>query len=316
MEPEPRSRVRNVRGRRARPARVAAQHRGAYVVYAEHGERPAEPAGRLRHAAVTAADLPAVGDWVAVLDGPTAATATIHAVLERSTAFSRKAAGEETAEQVVAANVDVVLVVSAFGEDLNLRRLERYLASAWESGAQPAIALNKSDLAENLEAALAEVEAVAFGVPVHVVSCLDGSGLDELAPYVGEGRTVALLGLRRRQVVALNRLLGWDRQQVQGLRGDGKGRHTTTHRELVPLPGGGLVLDTPGMRELGLWNAGTGVDETFADLADSRPRAASPTAPTRPSRAARCARRSQRASLPRSVSRAIASSSASSATSS
>jgi ribosome biogenesis GTPase / thiamine phosphate phosphatase len=251
------------------PARVAAQHRGAYVVYAEHGERPAEPAGRLRHAAVTAADLPAVGDWVAVRDGPSAAAATIHAVLERATSFSRKAAGEDTAEQVVAANVDVVLVVSAFGEDLNVRRLERYLVSVWESGAQPAIALNKSDLAENLESAVAEVEAVAFGVPVHVVSCLDGSGLDELAPYVGVGRTVALLGSSGvGKSSLLNRLLGWERQQVQGLRGDGKGRHTTTHRELVPLPGGGLVLDTPGMRELGLWNAGTGVDETFADLAD------------------------------------------------
>jgi ribosome biogenesis GTPase len=250
------------------PARVAAQHRGGYVVYAEHGERPAEIAGRLRHAAVTAAELPAVGDWVAVRDGDAAAAATVHAVLERSTVFSRRAAGEETVEQVVAANVDVVFVVSAFGADLNVRRLERYLAAGWESGARPVIVLNKCDLAVEGEPALAEVEAVAFGVPVHAVSALDGFGVSELAPYVGNGTTVALLGSSGvGKSSLLNRLLGRERQLVQSIRDDGKGRHTTTHRELVPLPGGGLVLDTPGMRELGLWAVGSGVDETFADLA-------------------------------------------------
>jgi ribosome biogenesis GTPase len=251
------------------PARVAAQHRGAYVVYAEGGERPAEVAGRLRHAAATAADLPAVGDWVAVEDGPSASAATVHAVLERATVFARKAAGEATSEQVVASNVDVVCVVSAFGEDLNLRRLERYLASGWESGAQPVIVLNKSDLAEDIAVLVAEVEAVAFGVPVHVVSCVDGEGVEELEAYPIGGRTVALLGSSGvGKSSLLNCLLGRERQDVQGLRGDGKGRHTTTYRELVPLPGGGLVLDTPGMRELGLWDAGEGLDETFADLVE------------------------------------------------
>ena len=251
------------------PARVAAQNRGGYVVYTEHGERPAEVAGRLRHAVVTAADLPAVGDWVGVEDAPSAGAATIQAVLERSTVFSRKAAGEEAAEQVVAANVDVVLLVSAFGEDLNVRRIERYLASGWESGAQPVIVLNKSDLADDLVADVAEVEAIAFGVPVHVVSCLDGSGLDELEPYLSGNQTVALLGSSGvGKSSVLNRLLGWERQHVQTLRGDGKGRHATTQRELVPLRAGGLVLDTPGMRELGLWSAEAGVDETFADVAE------------------------------------------------
>ena len=250
------------------PARVAAQHRGGYVVYAESGERPAEVAGRLRHSAVAAADLPAVGDWVATADGPSAAAASIQEVLDRSTVFSRKAAGEEV-EQVVAANVDVVFIVSAFGDDLNLRRLERYLASSWESGAQPAIVLNKSDLAVDLGAEVAEVESVAFGVPVHVVSCLGGVGLDELEPYLAGNRTAALLGSSGvGKSSLLNGLLGWERQQVQDLRGDGRGRHTTTYRELVVLPGGGLVLDTPGMRELGLWAAGSGVDETFADVAE------------------------------------------------
>lgn len=251
------------------PARVAAQHRGAYVVYARNGERPAEVAGRLRHAAVAAVDLPAVGDWVAVQDAPNAAAATLHAVLGRSTAFSRKAAGEQVVEQVVAANADVVFVVSAFDDDLNLRRLERYLAAGWDSGARPVIVLNKSDLAESLPVAVAEVEAVAFGVPVHAVCSLDGTGLDALAPYLDGGRTVALLGSSGvGKSSLLNRLLGWERQEVQAIRGDGRGRHTTTNRELVPLPGGGLVLDTPGMRELGLWAAGAGVDETFADVAE------------------------------------------------
>jgi ribosome biogenesis GTPase / thiamine phosphate phosphatase len=251
------------------PARVAAQHRGAYVVYAESGELRAEVAGRLRHAALTASDFPAVGDWVALGASTGADAALIHAVLPRTTSFSRKAAGDEEAEQVVAANLDVVLLVSALGEDLNVRRIERYLAAGWESGAQPVIVLNKSDLSVDLAVDVAEVEAIAFGVPVHAVSCLDGFGVSELAPYLEGGRTVALLGSSGvGKSTLLNRLLGWERQEVGGLRADGKGRHTTTHRELVPLPGGGLVLDTPGMRELGLWEAGAGVGETFADVAE------------------------------------------------
>lgn len=251
------------------PARVAAQHRGAYLVYAESGERPAEVAGQLRHAALGPADLPAVGDWVAVRDAPEAAAATIDALLPRRTVFSRKAAGDETVEQVVAANVDVVFLVSALGPDLNLRRLERYLAAGWDSGADPVVVLNKSDLADDLAAETAEVEAVAFGVPVHVVSAADGTGLGELARHVEGNRTAALLGSSGVGKSSLvNRLLGSERQDVADLRADGRGRHTTTHRELIPLPGGGLLLDTPGMRELGLWEAGAGLDQTFADVAE------------------------------------------------
>jgi ribosome biogenesis GTPase len=251
------------------PARVAAQHRGAYVVYAERGERPAEVAGRLRHAALGPADLPAVGDWVAVRDAPNAAAATVHDVLPRRTVFVRKAAGEETVEQVVAANVDVVFLVGAFGPDLNVRRLERYLAAGWDSGADPVVVLNKSDLADDPAAAVTEVEAVAFGVPVHVVSAADGTGLDGLSRHLGGGRTVALLGSSGVGKSSLvNRLLGSERQDVLGLRADGKGRHATTSRQLIPLPGGGLVLDTPGMRELGLWEAGAGLERTFADVAE------------------------------------------------
>ncbi len=250
-------------------ARVAAQHRGGYVVYTEGGERPAEVSGRLRHEAVSTSDFPAVGDWVAVDDSSEAGAATIHAVLERATAFSRKAAGVEAVEQVVAANVDVVFLVSAFGDELNVRRIERYLASGWESGAEPVIVLNKSDLSVDLPAEVAEVDAVAFGVPVHVVSCLAGDGLDELKAYLTGNRTVALLGSSGvGKSSLLNQLVGWDRQEVQGIRADGRGRHTTTFRELVLLPEGGLVLDTPGMRELALWDAGTGVEDAFADVTD------------------------------------------------
>jgi ribosome biogenesis GTPase len=250
------------------PARVAAQHRGGYVVYGEGGERPAEVAGQLRHASLGPADLPAVGDWVAVRDAEDAAAATIHSVLPRQTAFSRKAAGGGV-EQVVAANVDIVFLVGAFGADLNVRRLERYLAAGWESGADPVIVLNKSDLADDLAGATAEVEAIAFGVPVHAVSATEGSGLDELARHLEGNRTAALLGSSGVGKSSLvNRLLGSERQDVAALRADGRGRHTTTYRELIPLPGGGLLLDTPGMRELGLWDAGDGVDQTFADVAE------------------------------------------------
>ena len=250
------------------PARVAAQHRGGYVVYAESGERPAEVAGQLRHAALGHADLPAVGDWVAVRDAPEADAATIHALLPRRTVFSRKAAGDGAVEQVVAANVDVVFLVGAFGADLNVRRLERYLAAGWDSGADPVVVLNKSDLADDLADATAAVEAVAVGVPVHVVSAADGTGLEGLARHLEGNRTAALLGSSGVGKSSLvNRLLGSERQDVAELRADGRGRHTTTYRELIPLPRGGLVLDTPGMRELGLWDADEGVDQTFADVA-------------------------------------------------
>ncbi|MGH3023883.1 MAG: ribosome small subunit-dependent GTPase A [Gaiellaceae bacterium] len=251
------------------PARVVAQHRGAYVVHGETGERPAEVAGHLRHAAAGPAQLPVVGDWVAVRDDAAADAAIVHAMLSRQTAFSRKGAGVEAVEQVAAANVDVVFLVSAFGPDLNLRRLERYLAAGWESGAEPVVVLNKRDLDEEPAVALAEVEAVAFGVPVHAVSAADGSGVDELARYLAGNRTIALLGSSGVGKSSLvNRLLDSERQDVAGLRGGGKGRHTTTRRELFPVSGGGLLLDTPGMRELGLWDAGEGVDRTFADVAE------------------------------------------------
>ncbi len=242
------------------PARVTQQQRGAYVVVTAAGERPAEPAGSLRHEG----ELPVTGDWVAVRPGE---SVTIRAVLPRRSAFVRKAAGDDL-EQVVAANLDVAFLVDSL-LDANVRRLERYLATAWQSGAEPVVVLTKRDLAEDVESALFPVEAIAFGAPVHAISSVTGEGVDDLRAYIVPNRTAALLGVSGAGKSSLvNRLLGEERQAVAGLRSDGRGRHTTTHRELVPLPGGGLVLDTPGMRELGLWAADAGVQEAFDDVAE------------------------------------------------
>jgi len=254
------------------PARVAAEHRGAYVLYSADGELWAELSGKYRHEARHRADLPAVGDWVAASARPAEGGATIHALLPRRSAFARKAAGRELEAQVVAANVDVVFLVSALAGDLSPRRLERYLTLAWESGASPAIVLTKADLCADVPAALREVESVALGVPVHAVSTVTGDGLEALRQYVGAGHTAALLGSSGvGKSTLINWLLGEERLRTAAVReSDGRGRHTTTHRELIALPGGGgLVIDTPGMRELQLWegddDAG-GLGDAFADI--------------------------------------------------
>jgi ribosome biogenesis GTPase len=245
------------------PGRVTVQHRGAYVLCAETGELSAEPSGRLRHDG----GRPVSGDWVAFRENQGGAPATIHAVLPRRTAVSRKTAWQAVEEQVLAANVDVVFLVAALNGDLNLRRLERYLATAWESGADPAIILNKSDLCEEVPERMAEVEAVALGVPTHAVSCVTGEGIDELRPYFEGDRTGALLGSSGvGKSTLINCLLGTEELAVQEVRRDGRGRHTTTTRELVLLPEGGLVLDTPGMRELQLWNVDEGLSAAFGDV--------------------------------------------------
>jgi ribosome biogenesis GTPase len=254
------------------PGRVAAEHRGAYAVYTEDGDRSAELAGRLRHDALERNDLPAVGDWV-VLQPLPEGRAVVHAVLPRLSKFSRTVASDQhrvSGEQVLAANVDTVFLVTSLNHDLNARRLERYLVTAWESGAAPAILLNKADLcpAEERTALLAEVEAVAFGVPVHTVSAVTGEGLEELEAYLAPGRTVVLLGSSGvGKSTLVNRLAGRELLATQEIRSDGRGRHTTSHRELVILPGGGLVLDTPGLRELQLFEGSEGMDEAFEDVA-------------------------------------------------
>jgi len=236
------------------PGRVAVQHRGEYVVLTELGELRARLPGRLVHAGETAA----VGDWVALEES------TIVRVLPRRSSVVRQAAGRETQAQVLAANVDVAFVVSALGPDLEPRRLERYLTLVWESGATPVIVLTKADLhADAVEQALA-VESVAIGVPVHVVSAVTGDGCAELEDYLQPGTTVVLLGSSGVGKSTLaNRFAGSELLRTQPVReDDGKGRHTTTHRELIPLPRGGVLIDTPGLRELQLWETS---DAAFAD---------------------------------------------------
>jgi ribosome biogenesis GTPase / thiamine phosphate phosphatase len=248
------------------PARVAVEHRDAYIVYSARGERPAELSGRLRHAAVGRGDLPAVGDWVAVTATD---PAIVQAILPRRTKFSRLAANDhgQTVEQVVAANVDVVFLTAGLDGDFNVRRLERYLTLGWESGASPVVVLTKLDLCDDVEVALLEVESVGMGVPVHAVSNVTGEGVDELAQYVTEGRTVAALGSSGVGKSSLvNRLAGEELMAIGDVRADGRGRHTTTNRQLLLLPAGGLFLDTPGMRELRLWDSDDGLAATFDDV--------------------------------------------------
>jgi ribosome biogenesis GTPase len=252
------------------PARVAVEQRGAYLLYTERGERWAELSGRLRHAADERGDLPAVGDWLAIADPEGAERALVQAVLPRRTKFSRLAASDHggTVEQVVAANVDVVFLTAGLDVDFNVRRLERYLTLGWESGASPVVVLTKSDLCDDVEAAVFEVESVAIGVPVHAVSNVTGEGVDALAHYLGEGRTVAALGSSGVGKSSLvNRLAGEELMAVGEVKADGRGRHTTTHRQLLLLPGGGLYLDTPGMRELRLWESEEGLATAFDDVA-------------------------------------------------
>jgi ribosome biogenesis GTPase len=235
------------------PARVAAQHRGSYVVWSDDGELRARAAGRLFYAHEIGAPLPAVGDWVALERGD-GEQATITSILARRTAFVRKHAGDDSTEQVLAANVDAAFLLAGLDDDFSLRRLERYIAIAWESGAEPIVVLTKTDLCADVPAAVLAVETVAIAVPVYPVSNITGEGVDELGACLRPGRTVVLLGSSGvGKSTLLNRLAGTELMRTAEVAADGTGRHTTTHRELVRLPSGALVIDTPGLRELQFW---------------------------------------------------------------
>jgi len=252
------------------PARVTAVHREMYVIATTEGEGTAELAGRFRHQARGPADLPAVGDWVAVRMPDGDGRAVVQAVLPRRSRIARKVAGANTTEQVVAANVDVVAIVAGLDHDYNPRRLERTLVLVWDGGAQPLVVLNKADLRAPAErdALVAETAAVAPGVAVIALSAATGEGVEALDASLRPGRTIALIGSSGAgKSTLVNRLLGSERQRTAAVRdGDSRGRHTTTHRELIPLPGGALLVDTPGLRELQLWAAPEAVEGTFADV--------------------------------------------------
>ena len=241
------------------PARVAVQHRGAYDLLSEEGELRVSAANRF----VRDDNLPGVGDWVGVDPD----TNLIEALLPRRTAISRKEVWQATREQILAANVDVAFLVQALPLDFNIRRLERYLATAWESGAQPVVLLTKTDLVEDVAPFLAEVETVTLGAcPVEAVSALTGAGLEALLAYFEGNRTAVLLGSSGvGKSTIVNALVGEEVLLTQEVRADDhRGRHTTSHRELILLPTGGVVLDTPGIRELQLWDAD--LEQAFGDV--------------------------------------------------
>ncbi|UCG60429.1 MAG: ribosome small subunit-dependent GTPase A [Candidatus Zixiibacteriota bacterium] len=258
------------------PGRIEREHKNLYSVAFDQGQINAEVSGRFRNAAQSRADFPAVGDWVAMKTSPGDGNAIIHAILPRISCFSRKAilsggmpdTGGKTDEQVLAANIDTVFLVSGLDGDFNLRRIERYVITAYNSGATAVIVLNKADLCDDIDERIQAVESVAVGVPVLTLSAATGDGLDGVGQYVTVGKTIAFMGSSGvGKSTIINALLGEERLATNTVREyDSKGRHTTSHRELIVLPEGGIVIDTPGMRELQLWGDENGLGHVFDDI--------------------------------------------------
>lgn len=252
------------------PARVVREDRGSYLLLSSSGELDARVSGSFLHSSNSRGDFPAVGDWVACAPVTGEHKAIIHAILPRKGYFKRKVPGERTEEQVVAANVDTVFVVSGLdgGRNFNARRIERYISLCYEGGACPVAVLNKADLCEDIDSYIAQTEAVAIDVPVEVVSAKAGLGIDRLHSYANKGHTLALLGSSGVGKSAIvNAMLGTERQATGAVRPDDlRGRHTTTRREILLLPAGGMLIDTPGMRELQLWGDEDTLSETFSDI--------------------------------------------------
>jgi ribosome biogenesis GTPase len=250
------------------PARVVSQHRGLWRVAGDFEECWGEPSGKLRKDSEAGGDWPAVGDWVSAEVRAGQANMVIQRVLPRRSRFVRKIPGKQITEQVIVANIDVALVVAALDGDFNVRRIERYMTQCWESGARPAIVLNKADTCAEPGELMAQIQAVAMGASVFLVSAKNGDGVAALAASFLKGQTIVLLGSSGvGKSTLVNRLLEEERQTTFAVReSDSRGRHTTTSRELFVLPSGAMIIDTPGLRELQLWNATEGLTQTFADV--------------------------------------------------
>lgn len=251
------------------PARVVQQNRSLYRVRSQTGDWLAEVAGKVRYVAEECGDVPAVGDWVAVTLRPEEGRARIECILPRRGRLSRKAAGRGLTQQIVAANLDVVFIVTALDRDFNLRRIERYLALVWDSSARPIVLLNKADLCQEVEVRAAEVAGVSCGVTVHCLSAWSGYGVEAVGGFIRPGETAAFVGSSGVGKSTIINALAGETLPTQAVReGDDRGRHTTTTRQMFFLSGGGMVIDTPGMRELQLWEKEAGVGQTFSDVLD------------------------------------------------
>ena len=247
--------------------RVIQQERELYQVVTDQEDYSARVSGKFRYGAERPSDYPAVGDFVLMQCVNENDIAVIQKVLPRKSQFMRKAAGTNSVEQIVTTNIDTVFICMSLNNDFNVRRLERYLSVAWDSGAMPVIVLTKMDLCDDVDTKLLEIENIAIGVPIIETSIVDEAGLSQIYQYLKEYHTVAFVGSSGVGKSSLiNHVLGTDQLETGGLRNDDKGRHTTTHRELFMISGKGMVIDTPGMRELGMWSAQDGIDHTFSDI--------------------------------------------------
>lgn len=249
--------------------RVLVEYKGLYKLYTLDGEILGNVSGKMKHLALRKDDYPKVGDWVVIdKNKVNSGNTVIYDILPRKSKFSRKEAGQVIEEQIIAVNIDTIFICMSLNEDFNIRRLERYLTMVWNNGINPVVILTKSDLSDDIESKIIEVENVAFGVDIIVTSAKDNKGLDDLYKYVNKGKTVAFLGSSGvGKSTLVNHLLKEEKLKTQEIReDDDKGKHTTTHRELVLLPEGGLVMDTPGMREFQILDAEDGIEVAFDDI--------------------------------------------------
>lgn len=248
--------------------RICAEYKENYKLFCKHGELKAVISGKFRNNCTAQEDFPAVGDWVLFDYTKNESKAIIQKILPRKSKFSRKVAGLQTQEQIIASNVDFAFIVCALNYDFNPRRIERYLSLIWQSGATPVVVLTKSDLCADVENKISEVENIAFGVDIHSISNISAEGIEVLQKYFSECKTAVLLGSSGVGKSSLiNNLAKENIMKVNELRNNiEKGRHTTTHKQMIILPGGGLIIDTPGIRELQLWDAEEGINQTFNDI--------------------------------------------------